>query len=91
MAEDPAILILARAVLAGKGYRVLVADCVHSGVRLLDLECMAIHFVIIRHGMSGWEHIRNQVFARGAEPWMFWASVQDGIIQIKGLERVTRS
>ena len=86
VADDPDILVLAQAVLKGKGYRVLVASGVHSAKRLLKARHIRIHSLAVHADMSGCEDIENWCLRRGAKPWFFCASVKDGIVQLKGLE-----
>ena len=88
VADDLDILLLAEAILAGNGYRVLVAHHTLGAVQLLGLEGIDVHWVGIRAGMNGCEQVHRIAVARGAKPWYFVASVEDGIIHMKGLEPV---
>lgn len=86
VADDPDILILVQAALAGKGYRVLVANGAQSAVRLLKLKHIAVHSVGICAGMRGCEQVQKWSLRRRARPWPMFGSVKDGIIRLKGLE-----
>ena len=88
VADDPDILIVAQATLAGKGYRILVADGQRSALNLLRLTHIKIHSSVIRAGMSGCEQVHKRSFERIAEVSYFNASVEDGIIHLEGLEPV---
>jgi len=87
VADDPDILILAKAILAGKGHRVLVADHYQDAMRLLGFKSLDVHSVVIRAGMNGCEQVHMRALGRGASPRFFGAFIEEGIIQMRGLER----
>ena len=85
VADDPNVLVLAQAILSGGRNRVLIANSAQSAVQLLKLTHIHIHSLAIRADMTGWEDVRYWSLRRGLAPWFFCASVQDGVIQLKGL------
>jgi ActR/RegA family two-component response regulator len=88
VADDYHILITARAVLLGRGYRVLAADSVASAIQLLDLKEIAINFLVIRERMPDWEVLRNYCLACGSPLLSFHGSAEDDVIILRGLEAV---
>jgi len=85
VADDPDILILAQAFL-GSRYRVLAADDQHGAVRLLGRKDIDVHAVAIRAGMRGSNQVHKLSLERKAKPGFFRASVEDGIVHMRGLE-----
>lgn len=53
VSDDPDILVLAQAVLRGKGYRVVVASGARSAKRLLRAKHIRIHSLAIPADMNG--------------------------------------
>jgi len=86
VADDPDILIVTQAILAGRGYRTLVANGKEGAVHVLGLKSVDVHSVAIRAGMNGWGDVQEWSVRRGAKPWFFTASVEDGMIGLKGLD-----
>lgn len=66
-ADDLRILILARAVFTGKGYRVLAVNGACNAVRFLTYNQDPIHSVAIRAGMQPVED-RERPPRQGARP-----------------------
>jgi hypothetical protein len=84
VADDFRVLALARAVLMGKGHRVLLASDVRSALRLLRQKCGFVHSVAIRAGMVGYEQLRKRSLRLGAAPWTFCCAVDDRSVRLEG-------
>jgi CheY-like chemotaxis protein len=85
VADDFRILVIAQAVLAGKGYRVLVASSASNAVELLARNQAPIHSVAIRAGIDGHEEVRSRALRRGAKPWTFRGVADGRSIRLEGM------
>jgi CheY-like chemotaxis protein len=86
VADDFRILLLAQAVLAGKGYRVLVASSASNAVELLARNEAPIHSIAIRAGIDGHEEVRSRALRRGAKPWTFRGVADDRSVRLEGID-----
>ncbi|MGA3073418.1 MAG: hypothetical protein ABSG56_06980 [Bryobacteraceae bacterium] len=86
VADDQGVLLLAQAVLTGKGHRVLLASDAQRAIELLSQKDVPIHSVAIRAAMRGLEEVRNYSLRQGAKPWTVHCDVDDRGIRLKGLE-----
>ena len=86
VADDLHILILAQAVLIGKGYRVLMACGAQHAVRLLKLNRLPVTSVAILAGMRGYTEVQSWSLRRGAISWTFRGAVDEHRVLLEGLE-----
>jgi CheY-like chemotaxis protein len=86
VADDQGVLLLAQAVLTGKGHRVLLASDAQRAIELLSQKDVPIHSVAIRAAMRGHEEVRNYSLRQGAKPWTVHCDVDDRGIRLEGLE-----
>jgi DNA-binding response OmpR family regulator len=86
VADDHRVLMLAQAILAGKGHQVLVANDARNAVQILKENYRPVHSVAIRAGMSGSEDLQDWSLRRGAKPWTFCCTVDDRSVRLEGLD-----
>jgi len=86
VADDLRVLMLAQAILTGKGHQVLVASDAQNAVQVLKGNYVPVHSVAIRAGMSGYDELQDWSLRRGAKPWTFWCAVDDRSVRLKGLD-----
>jgi CheY-like chemotaxis protein len=84
VADDQRVLLLAQAVLAGKGHRVLLASDAQRAIELLSQKDIPIHSVAIRAAMRGHEEVRNYSLRQGAKPWTVHCDVDARGIRLEG-------
>ena len=84
VADDQRVLLLAQAVLAGKGHRVLLASDAQRAIELLSQKGIPIHSVAIRAAMRGHEEVRNYSLRQGAKPWTVHCDVDARGIRLEG-------
>ncbi len=84
VSDDLLILTLAQAVLAGKGYRVLVASDSQCAVRLLRRN--RVHSVAIRAGMRDYQKVQDWSQRKRVSSWAFHGVVEEGRVLLKGLD-----
>jgi CheY-like chemotaxis protein len=86
VADDQRVLLLAQAVLAAKGHRVLLACDAQRAIELLSQKDVPIHSVAIRAAMRGHEEVRNYSLREGAKPWIVHCDVDARGIRLEGLD-----
>ncbi len=84
---DPAVLCLARAILMGEGYRVLLATAAEGAVRLANLESLRIDLALVGKQMdeSGGAKLAEQLIeVRPHMPVAFLSRfVDDKVIRMR--------
>ena len=86
VADDRRVLLLAQAVLAGKGHRVLLASDAQSAIELLSQKDVPIHSVAIRAAMRGQEEVHDFSLRQGVKPWALHCDVDDRGVRLEGLD-----
>src|SRR5579862_5199376 len=86
VADDFRVLILAQAVLAGKGHRVLVAHEKQFAIFLLKQNHLPLDSVAIQADMDGCDELQGWALKRGARHWTFRCKVNDQSVLLEGLE-----
>jgi DNA-binding response OmpR family regulator len=86
VADDSDMLGILQPILAGRGYRVLVASGADSAARLLDLE-LGIDSVMIRAGLTDSERIELMCLRRGVGVLFLCGIVEAGVIRLRVPER----
>jgi DNA-binding response OmpR family regulator len=85
VADDLRVLLLAQAMLTGKGHRVLVARDAENAVQVLKRNSFPVHSVAIRAGMNGYKKVQKWSFRCGAKPWTFRCTVDERSVRLQGL------
>lgn len=78
--DDPAILLLVKAILEGHGYRVLLAENGDSAIHLLELHQLRIDLVltdVVMPNLSGAELAKCLVAMRPGLRVLFMSAFQD--------------
>jgi|SRR5579862_217743 len=86
VADDLRVLLLAQAVLAGKGHRVLLANDAQRAIELLSQKDIPVHSVAIRAAMRGHEEVHNYSLKQGAKPWTLHCTVNEHSVRLEGLD-----
>ncbi len=85
VADDLRLLMLAQAILTGKGHLALVANDAQKVVQVLNGNHPPVHSVAIRAGMRGYAELQDWSFRRGAKPWTLCCAVDDRSVQLEGM------
>ncbi len=84
---DPAVLLLAQAMLVAEGYRVLLATAAHHAHRLAKMKHLRIDLALVEQEMAernGGELKRQLASARPDLPIMFMSGfVDDKVVRLK--------
>ena len=86
VADDLHILILAQAMLTGKGYNVLVASDAGYATNLLKQCIVPVEYVAIRAGMQGCQEVQDWSRRRGVRSCTFHGTVDERRVRLEGLD-----
>ena len=82
VADDSDMLGILNQILAGRGYRVLLASDATSAAHLFDID-LGIDSVMIRAGIADSEQIERMSLTRGVGVLFLCGIVEDGVIRLR--------